>query len=140
MKRFIYLSLLLTFLINSTSFEAQNKKTQKAITAVGNKVEVYYFHYTRRCITCNAVESETKKAIAELYPTQFKKGQIAFKSINLDEKKSETIAKKYQAEGQSLLFISKGKRIDLTDKAFMYAKNSPNKLKADVKKTIDAML
>ncbi len=140
MKRFIYLSLLLTFLINSTSFEAQNKKTQKAITAVGNKVEVYYFHYTRRCITCNAVESETQKAIAELYPTQFKNGQITFKSINLDEKGNEAVLKKCQAEGQSLLFISKGKRIDLTDKAFMYAKNSPNKLKADVKKTIDAML
>lgn len=140
MKRFIYLSLLLTFLINSTSFEAQNKKTQKAITAVGNKVEVYYFHYTRRCITCNAVESETKKAIAELYPAQFKNGQITFKSINLDEKGNEAVLKKCQAEGQSLLFISKGKRIDLTDKAFMYAKNSPNKLKADVKKTIDAML
>lgn len=140
MKRIIYLSLLLTFLINSTSFEAQNKKTQKAITAVGNKVEVYYFHYTRRCITCNAVESETQKAIAELYPTQFKNGQITFKSINLDEKGNEAVLKKCQAEGQSLLFISKGKRIDLTDKAFMYAKNSPNKLKADVKKTIDAML
>ncbi len=140
MKRIIYLSLLLTFLINSTSFEAQNKKTQKAITAVGNKVEVYYFHYTRRCITCNAVESGTQKAIAELYPTQFKNGQITFKSINLDEKGNEAVLKKCQAEGQSLLFISKGKRIDLTDKAFMYAKNSPNKLKADVKKTIDSML
>ena len=122
------------------TFEAQNKKTQKVATTVSNKIEVYYFHYTRRCVTCNAVETVTKEAIAEMYPTQFKKGQIIFRSINLDEKKSEAIAKQCQAEGQQLLFMSKGKRIDLTDKGFMYAKSTPEKLKAEVKKTIEALL
>jgi len=122
------------------SCEAQNKKATKAKTAVSDKIEVFYFHYTRRCITCNAVENVTKEAIAEMYPTQSKKGQITFTSINLDNKENEAIAKKCQSEGQSLLFIGKGKRIDLTDKGFMYAKSSPDKLKAEVKKTIDALL
>lgn len=140
MKRILFLSLMLTFLMGSMSLEAQNKKTQKVATTVSNKIEIYYFHYTRRCITCNAVETVTKEAIAEMYPTQFKKGQITFKSINLDEKESETIAKKCQAEGQALLFIANGKRIDLTDKGFMYAKNSPDKLKTEVKKTVDTLL
>jgi len=126
--------------MSSITFEAQNKKTQKVATTVSNKIEVYYFHYTRRCVTCNAVETVTKEAIAEMYPTQFKKGQIIFRSINLDEKKSEAIAKQCQAEGQQLLFMSKGKRIDLTDKGFMYAKSTPEKLKAEVKKTIEALL
>lgn len=139
MKRIVFFSLMLTFIMSSLSLEAQNKKTTKAATSVSNKIEVYYFHYTRRCITCNAVETVTKEAIAEMYPAQFKKGQITFKSINLDEKESETIAKKCQSEGQSLLFIGKGQRIDLTDKGFMYAKSSPDKLKAEVKKTIDAL-
>ena len=75
-----------------------------------------------------------------MYPAQFKKGQITFKSINLDEKQNEAIARKCQAEGQALLFITKGKRIDLTDKGFMYAKSSPDKLKTEVKKTVDALL
>lgn len=131
---------MLSFLMSSMTFEAQNKKTQKVATTVSNKIEVYYFHYTRRCVTCNAVETVTKEAIAEMYPTQFKKGQIIFRSINLDEKKSEAIAKQCQAEGQQLLFMSKGKRIDLTDKGFMYAKSTPEKLKAEVKKTIEALL
>lgn len=126
--------------MGSMSLEAQNKKTQKVATTVSNKIEIYYFHYTRRCITCNAVETVTKEAIAEMYPSQFKKGQITFKSINLDEKESETIAKKCQAEGQALLFIANGKRIDLTDKGFMFAKNSPDKLKTEVKKTVDTLL
>lgn len=140
MKRIVFFSLMLTFLMSSMSFEAQNKKTTKAATSVGNKIEVFYFHYTRRCITCNAVETVTKEAIAEMYPAQFKKGQITFKSVNLDEKESETIAKKCQAEGQALLFMTNGKRIDLTDKGFMYAKNSPDKLKTEVKKTVDSLL
>ena len=140
MKRIVFFSVILSFLMNSMSCEAQNKKTQKATTTVNDKIEVFYFHYTRRCITCNAVENVTKETIAELYPSQSKSGQIIFKSINLDDKENEAIAKKCQSEGQSLLFMGKGKRVDLTDKGFMYAKSSPEKLKAEVKKTIDALL
>jgi hypothetical protein len=36
--------------------------------------------------------------------------------------------------------MGKGKRFDLTDKAFMYARTSPEKLKAEVKKAIDTIL
>lgn len=104
------------------------------------KIEVYYFHYSRRCITCNSVESISKQAIAEIYPKQFKKGEITFKSVNLDEKTSEAIAKKCKTEGQALLIISGSNRFDLTDKGFMYARNSPKKLKAEIKKTIDQIL
>lgn len=104
------------------------------------KVEVYYFHYTRRCVTCQAVETETLKSIQVLYPLEFKKGLITFKSVNLDEKTSDSLAKKCKAEGQSLLVISGSKRFDLTEQGFMYAKSSPEKLKADLKKTIDPLL
>ena len=103
------------------------------------KVEIYYFHYTRRCATCQAVESETQAAIATLYPALYKKGLITFKSLNLDEKTSEALAKKCNAEGQALLVISGNKRFDLTDQGFMYAKSSPEKLKAELKKTIDPL-
>lgn len=106
----------------------------------GTKAEVYYFHYSRRCATCNAVEEVTKKAIADLYAQQYKKGEIIFRSVNLDEETSDVLAKKCKAEGQSLLIIAKGKRKDLTDKAFMYAKTSPEKLKAEIKKAVDAIL
>lgn len=140
MKRILFFSLMISFLMSSMACEAQTKKTTKTINNNDNKIEVFYFHYTRRCITCNAVESVTKQALAEMYPTQSKNGQITFTSINLDEKANDAIAKKCQSEGQSLLFMAKGKRIDLTDKGFMYAKSSPDKLKAEIKKTIDALL
>ena len=101
------------------------------------KVEVYYFHYTRRCVTCQAVEAETLKSVQQLYPEQFKKGLITFKSVNLDEKTSDALAKKCKAEGQALLIISNSKRFDLTEQGFMFARSKPDALKEELKKTID---
>jgi heme/copper-type cytochrome/quinol oxidase subunit 2 len=118
---------------------AADKKTQATVSKSA-KVEVYYFHFTRRCVTCQAVETESQAAIAALYPVQAKKGLITFKAVNLDEKTSSTLAKKCNAEGQALLVIGAGKRIDLTEKGFMYAKSSPDKLKAELKKVIDPLL
>jgi hypothetical protein len=104
------------------------------------KVEVYYFHFTRRCMTCNNVEKVSKEAVDKLYPEQVKKGEITYKSVNLDEKEGEAIGAKLKIEGQALIVVSGDKRVDLTDKGFMYANNSPEKLKAEIRKAIDGML
>jgi hypothetical protein len=101
------------------------------------KIEVYYFHFTRRCPTCLNVEKVSKEAVETQFPEQVKKGDIAFKSVNLDEKEGEAIGAKYKIEGQTLIVISGDKRVDLTDKGFMYANESPDKLKAELKKVID---
>jgi len=139
MKKHISITILAVIISSFFSANSQTPKATKVI-AKPSKVEVYYFHYTRRCVTCQAVETETQKSILALYPLQAKKGLITFKSINLDDKSSEAIAAKCKAEGQSLLITSSNKRVDLTDKAFMYAKSNPAKLKAELKKIIDPML
>ena len=141
MKKVISLSvviLLIVSFITVNSFAVD----KKAKTTVSNasKVEVYYFHFTRRCATCQAVETESQKAIAALYPVQSKKGLITFKSINLDVKGTEALAKKCDVSGQTLLVMGAGKRIDLTEKGFMYALNSADKLKAELKKAIDPLM
>ncbi len=86
------------------------------------------------------METESQKAIAALYPSQIKSGKITFKSVNLDDKRSKTLANRCKAEGQALLVISGGKRIDMTDTGFMYARSSPEKLKVGLKKVIDALI
>ncbi len=101
------------------------------------KIEVYYFHFTRRCMTCLNVEKVSKEAVETQYPEQVKSGEIAFKSENLDEKEGEAIGNRYKIEGQTLIVISGDKRVDLTDKGFMYANENPDKLKAEIKKAID---
>ncbi len=141
MKKLISLSVLLLLVVSVftvNSIAADKNTPTKVVKA--SKVEVYYFHYTRRCTTCQAVETESQKAITALYPAQVKAGMITFKAVNLDEKASGTLAKKCNAEGQALLVVSGNKRIDLTEQGFMYAVNKPEKLKAELKKTIDPLL
>jgi hypothetical protein len=104
------------------------------------KIEVYYFHFTRRCMTCTNVEKVSKEAVEQQYADKVKAGEISFISVNLDEKDGEAIGAKYKVEGQTLLIASGEKRVDLTEKAFMYANNSPEKLKKEIKKAVDEML
>jgi len=142
MKKLISVSALVLIMVSFLSIPAscQKAKATKTIVSKQAKVEVYYFHFTRRCVTCQAVETESQKAIAALYATQAKKGLITFQSVNLDDATSAALAKKCNASGQSLLVKSGGKSIDLTEKGFMYALNNPEKLKAELKKVIDPLL
>ena len=141
MKKLTFLTLLVGLMLSSVACNAQTSNDKKkTVSAVTDKVEVFYFHYTRRCLTCNAVEEVTKKTLAEIYPEQSKQGKIVFTSVNLDEKSSKSIAKKCNAEGQALIIMGKGKRTDLTQSGFMNARSKPEALKEDIKKTIDPLL
>ena len=135
---------LLMCLVIAFTFFAQHsfavEKKGEATVSKGGKVEVFYFHYTRRCETCQVIEDETQKAIVKQYPAAQKEGRIRFQSVNLDTKGTEALAKKCKAEGQALLVISGKKRVDLTEQAFMMARNSPDKFKPELKKVIDPLL
>ncbi|HJV77078.1 MAG TPA: hypothetical protein VJ602_01760, partial [Paludibacter sp.] len=82
MKKLIALSVVFLLAVSSFTVNslAADKKTQKTVSKAA-KVEVYYFHFTRRCVTCQAVETKTQAAIATLYPVQAKKGLITFKAV-----------------------------------------------------------
>jgi len=141
MKKIILISAVLFAVIAVFAFRtAKTSATEEMTVNAGDKVEVYYFHLTRRCVTCQAVENETRNAIQALYPDELDKGIVSYIVLNLDDEKSQAAAEKCKATGQSLLIISGDTRIDLTDKGFMYAKTSPDKLRAEIKKAIDPLL
>lgn len=97
-------------------------------------VEVYYFHATNRCVTCEAVEDVTKEALKQYYGDK-----IVFKSINQDVDKTSPLIKKHKIAGQTLLVLKGDKAVNLTNYAFMNARNNPDKLKAKIKETVDKM-
>jgi len=140
MKKLMIWSFALMMILGGVSCNAQSTKKQAVKAVTTGKVEVTYFHFTRRCMTCNAVEAEAKKAVEAMYPKLVKAGKITFKSINLDDASSKSAAEKWGAEGQALLIMGGGKRIDLTSEGFMYAVSNPEKLKAELKKAIDPIL
>jgi hypothetical protein len=97
-------------------------------------IEVYYFHYSRRCVTCQAVEAVAQDALIDFY-----EGKIVLKSVNLDDKANSALAKKLGVKGQSLLIVKGDKKIDLTNEGFLNARSNPDKLASKIKETIDAL-
>ncbi len=143
MKKLLIISALIVFSISSMSFKLtdnqENKDNEKHLLGI-KKLEVYYFHNVRRCATCQAVEDVTKKSLKELYPEMITAGQIVFLSVDIEDDSNKSLVKKYQVSGQTLLFVSNSKKVNLTNDAFMYARNNPDKLKSKIKKTVDKIM
>lgn len=129
------LSFAFLMLFSVFTSDAQVKKPD-AKAAVSKKIEVYYFHFSRRCNTCKSVEANAQKAVETLYADKVKKGEYSFKSINLDEASSKAIAKKLGVGGQTLLVVCGKKQIDITDKGFMNAQD-PEKMKEEIKLAVN---
>lgn len=118
------------------SFICSAQSTDKE-TSVSNasNVEVYYFHMTRRCETCMAVERVTKEALTEFYGEK-----VPFAEYNLEEDKGEEKGEDLEVSGQTLLIVSGDTKINLTNEGFMYARTNPDKLKKLIKDKVDALL
>jgi hypothetical protein len=112
-----------------------SEKTTTVQNQTKTDVQAYYFHATRRCATCNAVESVTREALKEYYGDK-----IAFASINREEEKDNPLIEKYKISGQTLIIIKGDKVVNLTNDAFLNARTNPDKLKEKIKSTIDSMI
>jgi hypothetical protein len=129
------------FAVNAQSISNANAEKQDAPKVASAEIEtpgevqVYYFHATRRCATCEAVESVSKDAIIEYYGDK-----VSFESINREEEKDNPLVEKYKISGQTLLIINGDEMVDLTNDAFLNARTNPDKFKRKLKKTIDSMM
>ena len=118
------LSILVTLLISLAVFsckeKVQTEVTSNAITV--NKVEVIDFHSTHRCMTCNAIEANTRYTLESYFAEELKNENITFLVVNVDDEENYSIAEKFEATGTALFLnvIVDGKetQIDLTDFAF----------------------
>ncbi len=134
MKKIICYSLILLASIWGNSVSAQNAKDAQQAKK-SEKIEAYYFHNTARCITCRAVELESKKDLESLYGNK-----VVFKSINIQDATNKEITKKLDISGQTLLIVIGDKKINLTNEGFMYARTNPVKLKEIIKAKVDELI
>lgn len=125
---------------SGVSCNAQQEKSQPVSNSSGNDVEVYYFHYTARCVTCLAIEAETNNDIELLYNDQFKAGKISFTSLNLEEPAGKSIGDKLGVSGQTLLIVKGDQKIDITLAGVLYAVEKQDKFKEVLKEKIDPLI
>jgi hypothetical protein len=142
MKSFLLKIIISVIVLSGAACNSIYGKETKTTPEVSEniKIEVFYFHYTRRCATCIAVEDETKKILKELYADQLESKSIIFKTINLDESESEEITEGFEISGQTLLIVAGDKKENITTDAFMNARTNPEKLKEIIKSTVDPLL
>jgi hypothetical protein len=145
MKR-LFSVLIVLFVISISSVNAQCCKSNTETKALAENVaevennnemqdiKAYYFHFTRRCATCKAVEKVSADALKELYGES-----IVLKSVNLDDEANNELAEKIGVDGQSLLFVKGDKKIDITNDGFMYARTKPEKLKEKIEETVNSL-
>ncbi len=139
-KFFSFLSILLLATVSLANNAVIETKTNvnkslscELVTAIPAEtpIKVYYFHSTRRCATCIAVEDVTAKTIKDNYGDK-----ISFESIDVEENEDNPLIKKYEIAFQTLLIVKGDQVIDLTDDAFLNATTHPEKLAAKIKDAI----
>jgi disulfide oxidoreductase YuzD len=70
-----------------------------------DKVQVFVFHATQRCISCITIGKFAKETVDEYFQQELKDGKIEFREINIDLPENRSLAQKFQASG-SALFIN----------------------------------
>ncbi|MBS0000454.1 MAG: hypothetical protein KFF73_15850 [Cyclobacteriaceae bacterium] len=129
------------FLIFTCSCDAQTSTQHgEEMQIQAETVDVYYFHFAWRCVTCTTVEAEAREAVETLYPQLYKDKKITFEAVNLDEDSGRKMAEEYGVSGQSLLIVSGSEKADLIREGFMYARTDPDKFRQAIKQQIDGML
>ena len=141
MKKVVLISIVVLAVVAFFAFKPNAKTVSEEVAVnAGDKVEVFYFHFSRRCVTCIAVENKAQEAIVALYPEAYSKGKITFASVNLEDEKSKPLAERAKVTGQALIIMSGEFKKDLTAEGFMYANNNFEKFKAEIQKTIDPLV
>ncbi len=124
MKKIIIPFFLFMSLTASIALPAQNNENSKNTDV---KIEVIDFYGTHRCMTCKAIEANTKYTLEHYFADELADGRVVFKTVNVDKSENYPLAEKFEASGTALFLnvIKDGKEehIDLTDFAFMKGNN-----------------
>lgn len=114
----------------------KNQNNDAASEAAANisDVKVYYFHFTRRCVTCQSVEKVAQEALTETFGDA-----VPFQSVNVEKEEAKALLEKFKVSGQALLVVKGDKVENLTNFAFMNARTNPDKLKNKIAETVKSL-
>ncbi len=127
---------LILFGCNAPTRDKQTSDNQTGESVTSDDIQVYYFHNTKRCATCNAVEDETLMALELFYKENIEAGTIEFTSLNLEEEEGEAMAQTLKISGQTLLLVKGETQVNLTNDGFM----NPSKFHEILRTQIDNLL
>ncbi len=70
---------------------------------ISSKVIAYYFHSTRRCVSCKKIEAYSREAIETGFPEALESGELELLILNTDEPEYKHFLEDYQLYTKSLV-------------------------------------
>lgn len=83
-------------------------KAEEGVTIVtslpkeAEKIEVFVFHATSRCISCINIGKYSKAVIEEKFSEELNSGKITFREVNIDLPENYKMAQDYKVSGSAL--------------------------------------
>ena len=129
---------LLLFVISSIGFliyrasghttPSPDRATATATSAApSDKLVAYYFHRTKRCVTCRTIESRSKTALEAAFSDDLAAGRLEWHAVNLDEAANEHFINDYGVSWSSLVLANEkdGRtvRFKVLDKTWDFARD-----------------
>lgn len=107
-----------------------------------DKVEIFVFYATRRCISCITIGKYAGETVAEYFQSELRDEKIEFREINIDLPENKNLANKFQANGSSLFInaITDGKDNISHDTNVWRLLNDENQFKNYLKNKINSLL
>lgn len=99
---------ILVLLFACISFNARAQKQ------LAEKVVVYYFHTTARCVSCHKIEQYTKETLESSFSDAMTSGKIDFQMLNTEDPENRHFVQDYQLYTKSVVLskVKDGKEIE----------------------------
>lgn len=131
----IWIAVALSSLLSACSGKPAQAGEQTAQTVSDTArapIEILYFYGKQRCATCRAIE----QAVVELTQNELHEAiaseQVHYRAV--DWTQETALAERYEVAWSSLIIDCNGEITNLTEQAFAYARQQPDKLKEEVMK------
>jgi hypothetical protein len=98
--------------VSETGKEKSSEVTASIPENTGEKTVVYYFHATKRCVTCRTIESYTEEAITSGFGEQIASGKMEWKTINLDLPENEHFVEDYELATRTVVLVEMENGVD----------------------------
>ena len=97
-----------------TAKSADQDSTKVQESTVEPSLIVYYFHGTRRCVTCKKLEAYTQEAVDTAFVDELKSGALQWRSVNVDEDENKHFVDDYQLYTKTVILsrVKGGKEVE----------------------------
>ena len=69
------------------------------------RVVAYYFHGTRRCTTCLAIENTARESLQRELANEFESGAMEWRTVDFEEAGNEHFAQEFELTGAALVLV-----------------------------------